>query len=201
MSLAIITGSSGLIGSETARRFAAEGLDVIGIDNDMRKVFFGNDASTAWNRRSMEDNLERYVHCDVDVRDEGAIDRIFARYGTAVSVVVHTAAQPSHDWAVREPLTDFNVNACGTLNLLEACRRHAPDATFIFTSTNKVYGSRPNKLPLIEQETRWEIDKLHPYFEAGVDEELGIDNTLHSLFGVSKTAADLLARNMADISG
>lgn len=194
MSVAIITGSAGLIGSESARHFADRGLDVIGIDNDMRARFFGSEASTRWQRERLEDDLaSRYVHTDLDIRDGDGIDRLFARYGQDISLVVHTAAQPSHDWAAREPKTDFGVNAMGTLNVLEATRRHAPSAAFIFTSTNKVYGDTPNRLPLVEQETRWEIDPAHDY-AGGIREDMSVDQTLHSLFGASKVAADVLVQ-------
>ena len=194
MSVALITGSTGLIGAEAAAHFGSLGLDVVGIDNDMRRVFFGPEASTAWNRSRLEASLgPRYRHCNVDIRDREAILKIFARHGGAIALVIHTAAQPSHDWAAREPFTDFDINAVGTLNLLEATRLHAPEATFIFTSTNKVYGDRPNSLPLVELETRWELEPGHTY-AAGIREDMSIDCTLHSLFGASKVAADVLVQ-------
>lgn len=193
MSVAIITGSAGLIGSEAAEYFAKQGMDIVGIDNDLRRYFFGNEASNSWNRQRLEKHLPRYIHYDVDIRDREAIDRIFTRYGRNIKIVIHTAAQPSHDWAAREPVTDFTINANGTLHLLEATRRYAPEAVFIFTSTNKVYGDRPNYLPLVEQELRWEIDPSHP-FANGISEEMSIDQTLHSLFGASKVAADILVQ-------
>ncbi len=194
MSVAIVTGSAGLIGSETVRHFGSLGLEMVGIDNDMRRVFFGEEASTAWNRRQLQERFpRRYRHVDIDIRDQKALDRLFSEYKRDISLVVHTAAQPSHDWAAREPLTDFTINANGTLALLEATRRYSPDAVFIFTSTNKVYGDTPNTLPLIEQETRWEIDPTHR-FDAGIDESMSIDASTHSLFGVSKAAADLLVQ-------
>ena len=193
MSAAIITGSAGLIGSETCKRFHEEGLEVVGIDNDMRASFFGAEASTLPNRRNLERCLARYRHQELDIRDATAIDRLFASLGPAVRVVVHTAAQPSHDWAARDPFTDFGVNAVGTLNLLEATRRHCPEAVFIFTSTNKVYGDAPNRLPLQEQAERWEVPVHHPAW-VGVDESMAIDQSKHSLFGVSKAAADLLVQ-------
>lgn len=194
MSVVLITGSAGLIGSEAAVYFANLGLEVVGIDNDMRRVFFGDEASTAWNRTRLQQELgTRYRHHDLDIRDQAALDAIFEHYGRDISLVIHTAAQPSHDWAARDPQTDFGVNATGTLNLLEATRRFAPDAAFIFTSTNKVYGDTPNRLPLIEQELRWEIDPNHPYAN-GIGEDMPIDQTLHSLFGASKVAADVLVQ-------
>ena len=194
MSVAIITGSAGLIGSEASLFFASQGMDIVGIDNDMRSVFFGSEASTMWQRQRLQKELgDKYHHEDVDIRDFDAIKKIFERYGSDIKLIVHTAAQPSHDWAARDPQMDFSVNANGTLNLLEATRQIAPNAVFIFTSTNKVYGDTPNRLPLIEQEKRWEIDESHTYFP-GIREDMSIDNTLHSLFGASKVAADVLVQ-------
>lgn len=193
MSVAIVTGSTGLVGSESVRHFASLGLDVVGIDNDMRSQFFGPSAST----RPMLDMLNAavpgYRHVDGDIRDFEALSRIFERYGEHISLVIHTAAQPSHDWAARDPFTDFSVNANGTLNLLEATRRFAPGAAFVFTSTNKVYGDRPNTLPLVELDSRWEIEPGHEY-ENGISETMSIDDSTHSLFGASKAAADLLVQ-------
>ncbi len=194
MGVAIVTGSAGLIGSEAVAYFAAQGLEVVGIDNDMRQYFFGAEASTAMTRARLERQLSGYRHCALDIRDGAAIQALFQHYGKAVELVLHTAAQPSHDWAAREPETDFAVNAVGTLNLLEAVRRHAPDACFLFTSTNKVYGDRPNSLPLVELERRWELDPAHPFAAAGIDESMSIDQSLHSLFGASKLAADALVQ-------
>ena len=193
MSVAIITGSAGLIGSEACIYFSESGLDVVGIDNDMRSRFFGETASTAWNVERLEKKLSNYTHHSVDIRDRESIDDLFKRYGSDISLVIHTAAQPSHDWAAREPFTDFDINATGTLNLLEATRQHAPEAVFIFTSTNKVYGDTPNRLPLVEQETRFEIDPSHPY-QDGIKEDMSIDQCLHSLFGASKVAADVMVQ-------
>lgn len=194
MSVVIITGSAGLIGSEAARFFAGLGHTVVGIDNDMRRVFFGEDASTDWNRRRLTEEIgPRYIHHHLDIRDEEAIQRLFAEFNSEIVLVIHTAAQPSHDWAARAPITDFTVNANGTLNLLEATRRYAADAPFIFTSTNKVYGDTPNYLPLIELEQRWEIEPMHTYAN-GIREDMSIDQSLHSLFGASKVAADILVQ-------
>jgi CDP-paratose 2-epimerase len=194
MSVAIITGAAGLIGAEAAAFFGARGYDVVGIDNDMRRYFFGDEGSTAWRRASVEQRVPRYRHVDEDIRDVDAMVRTFARYGHAVGVVIHAAAQPSHDWAAREPITDFTTNANGTLVVLEAARQHCPDAPFIFTSTNKVYGDTPNRLPLVEGERRWTVEPHHPYSAHGIDEGMSIDASMHSLFGVSKTAADLLVQ-------
>jgi CDP-paratose 2-epimerase len=194
MSVAIITGSAGLIGSEASRYFAEQGLDVVGIDNDLRRHFFGEEASTRWQRARLEEELNsRYAHVDADIRDADAIHDVFRRYGKQIALVVHTAAQPSHDWAANEPLTDFTVNALGTLNLLEAVRQHASEAVFIFTSTNKVYGDAPNRLPLVELDSRWEIDPSHAWLH-GIPEEMSIDQSMHSLFGASKVAADVLVQ-------
>ena len=194
MSVVIITGSAGLIGSEATTFFAEQGLDVVGIDNDMRRVFFGEDASTTWNRQRLETTLKaQYTHIEADIRDIEAISKIFNDYGSNIALVIHTAAQPSHDWAARDPMTDFTVNANGTLNLLEATRQYCPDTPFIFTSTNKVYGDTPNRLPLVELETRWEIEPNHTY-TTGIREDMSIDRTLHSLFGASKVAADVLVQ-------
>lgn len=194
MSVAVITGSAGLIGAEAVRFFSARGLDVVGIDNDMRRTFFGDDASTAWSRRALQSTVPRYAHHEVDIRDRDAIEGLFARYGQRISAVIHTAAQPSHDWAAKDPHVDFSVNANGTLVLLDATRRFCPDASFIFTSTNKVYGDNPNKLPLVELDSRWEVASDHAYADHGIDEQMSVDHTQHSLFGVSKLAADQLVQ-------
>jgi len=194
MSVALISGAAGLIGAEAVRRFSDEGYTVVGIDNDMRTCFFGKEASTDWSRRKLQSEYPNYCHHSVDVRDQPSIERIFSTCGNDISVVVHAAAQPSHDWAAREPLTDFSVNAQGTLVMLESTRRFAPVATFIFTSTNKVYGDMPNSLPLVEHATRYEVDAAHPYFDRGIDESMSINQSKHSLFGASKVAADVLTQ-------
>lgn len=194
MSVIVVTGSSGLIGSEAARWFHAQGFDVVGIDNNMRAYFFGQDGSVDWNARKLASSLRRFRHEAIDIRDAGAVDRLFQSIGKDIALVVHCAAQPSHDWAAREPVTDFTVNANGTLVLLEATRRFAPDAVFLFTSTNKVYGDAPNHLPLIEKETRWELDPAHPWSEHGIDESMSIDQTQHSIFGAGKVAADVMVQ-------
>lgn len=193
MSVIIVTGSAGLIGSEASRFFHKKGFDVVGIDNDMRAYFFGSEASTKWNTESQKKSLSNFTHVDVDIRNQVSIDRLFRKYGKNIKGIIHTAAQPSHDWAAKEPFVDFTINANGTLNLLEATRQHCPEAVFIFTSTNKVYGDTPNRLPLIETELRWEIDESHPY-QKGIDEQMSIDHTKHSLFGASKVAADVLVQ-------
>lgn len=194
MSVAVITGSAGLIGSEAARYFAAKGMHVVGIDNDMRRYFFGPDASTEWMRKQLMASTKDYEHLSLDIRNQDEILRLFERMGKNISLVIHTAAQPSHDWAEKEPFTDFNVNAGGTLNLLEATRRFSPEAAFIFTSTNKVYGDAPNALPLVEEEFRWEVDKAHRFAEKGITEDMPLDQSMHTIFGVSKVAADLMVQ-------
>lgn len=194
MSVAVVTGSAGLIGSEAARHFAQLGMHVVGVDNDMRKVFFGDQASTRWNRERLVAELgSGYTHADLDIRDRAGLIALLARYGSDVELVVHAAAQPSHDWAATDPLVDFDINAVGTANLLEATRLASPEAVFIFTSTNKVYGDRPNALPLVELDTRWEIEPGHPY-QDGIREDMPIDACLHSIFGASKVAADVLVQ-------
>lgn len=194
MDIAIITGSAGLVGSEAVKFFADKGFEIVGIDNNMRKYFFGNEASTAWNAENLKKNVSGYTHYEADIRKEKEIEKIFSKYGKDIKVIIHTAAQPSHDWAAKEPFTDFTVNANGTLVMLEMTRKYCPDAVFIFTSTNKVYGDSPNSLPLVEKETRWEIDESHKYYENGIDESMSIDQTKHSLFGASKVAADVLVQ-------
>ena len=194
MAVAVITGSAGLIGAEAARFFAGKGLDIVGIDNDMRRVFFGDEASTMWSRRRLEAELTEYRHLDIDIRDQGKIFELFKQYRSNIKVVIHAAAQPSHDWAAKAPFVDFSINATGTLNLLEATRQYCLEAPFVFTSTNKVYGDTPNRLPLVEQSTRWELRENHPYSRHGIDESMSLDQTMHSLFGASKVAADVLVQ-------
>jgi len=193
MALAIITGSAGLVGAAASRRLAERGFEVWGIDNDLRRMFFGDEASTRRTRERLEATLPGYEHFDVDVRDRDAIDGIFRAAGRRIEVVLHAAAQPSHDWAASDPHTDFTVNANGTLAVLEAVRAHAPDATVLFISTNKVYGDAPNQLPLVELATRWDLEPQHPLWE-GMPETVSIDRRQHSPFGVSKTAADLIVQ-------
>jgi CDP-paratose 2-epimerase len=194
MKVAIITGSGGLIGGAAVKHFAGTYDRVIGIDNDMRSVFFGQEASTRWHFEELREQHANYIHHDADIRDRDAIERIFRTYGSDIGLIVHAAAQPSHDKAADIPFLDFEVNANGTLNLLENARQHCPEAVFIFTSTNKVYGDTPNLLPLVELETRWEIAADHPYHANGIDEQMSIDQSKHSLFGASKVAADVMVQ-------
>jgi len=194
MKIALITGSGGLIGSE-AISFMQDKFDlVIGLDNDMRAYFFGEAASTQWNVQRIKERFANYRHYNADIRDYKALETIFKEYGSDIALIIHTAAQPSHDWAAKEPITDFMVNANGTLNMLELTRLFCPEAVFVFTSTNKVYGDTPNFLPLVEQEMRYEIEQSHPYFERGIDEMMSIDQSKHSVFGASKVAADVMVQ-------
>jgi CDP-paratose 2-epimerase len=190
---AIVTGSGGLIGSESASRLVEAGFEVIGVENDTRSALFGPEASTAPVTERLKRDLDGFRSVDLDIRDTAGIERLFADAGEEVELIIHAAAQPSHDWAASDPQADFGINANGTLNLLEATRRHCPGASFIFTSTNKVYGDTPNRLPLEDLETRLELPRDHRYFE-GIDTTMSIDTTLHSLFGASKAAADLLVQ-------
>ena len=201
MNVAIVSGANGLIGSESVS-FLADKMDlVIGIDNDQRAYFFGPSASTQWNRKVLEGKYSNYKQYNHDIRDYASLETIFKEYGNDIKIIVHTAAQPSHDWAAREPLTDFTINANGTLNFLELTRQHCPKAVFIFTSTNKVYGDTPNYLPLIELDKRWEIDESHVYYKNGIDENMSIDNSKHSIFGASKVAADVMVQEYGKYFG
>lgn len=193
LSVAVVTGSGGLIGAEMARFLLKKGFTVIGIDNNLRRYFFGPEASTEWSVAELRKNAA-YRHFDVDIRGFESVSTVFRDLAGSISLIVHTAAQPSHDWAAKEPFTDFAVNANGTLNLLEAARQFAPEAPFVHLSTNKVYGDTPNRLPLVELERRWEIDATHPYHTRGIDEGMSIDQTTHSLFGASKLAGDILVQ-------
>jgi CDP-paratose 2-epimerase len=201
MDIAIITGAAGLIGSEAVNFFSNKFDLIVGIDNNLRKYFFGKEGSIEWNMKRLQDNVSNYKHYDLDIRDNAAMENLFKEYNSDIKLVLHTAAQPSHDWAAKEPFTDFSVNANGTLNLLEMSRLHSPAAVFIFTSTNKVYGDTPNYLPLNELETRWEIDESHPYYKKGIDESMSIDQSKHSLFGASKVAADILVQEYGKYFG
>jgi|ERR1051326_1488974 CDP-paratose 2-epimerase len=201
MKTVIISGAAGLIGSESVKFFCEKGFNVVGIDNDLRKYFFGEEASTNWTIKELAKTYNNFKNEQVDIRDYENISKIFNTYGKDIILVIHTAAQPSHDWATKEPFTDFSVNATGTLNLLEATRKYCPEACFIFTSTNKVYGDTPNFLPLIEKETRWEIAENHSYYKNGIDEKMSIDDTKHSLFGASKVAADILVQEYGKYFG
>ena len=190
--IALVTGSQGLVGSESVKFLINKGLNVIGIDNDSRKYFFGKEASTEKVKKQLL-KYKQYEHKSIDIRSYNGLEKIFKEYGKNISLIIHAAAQPSHDWAIKEPHTDFNINAVGTLNLLELTKIYSNQSVFIQVSTNKVYGDTPNRLPLKENETRYEIDTSHNYYN-GIDETMSIDNSTHSLFGVSKCAGDLLAQ-------
>lgn len=191
MRTVIITGSAGLVGTEASKFLAKKGFRVIGIDNDMRKYFFGEEASTVKQKEQLEKELVYYHHYNTDIRCNLRIDKIFSKYGSDVELIIHTAAQPSHDWATRNILTDFETNTMGTLVLLQAFKEYCSGAVFIHLSTNKVYGDSPNKLPLIEEQQRWEIESDHLYAENGIDENMSIDHTTHSFYGASKLASDI----------
>ena len=195
MSVAIVTGSAGLVGSDSVRFLSAQGLDVIGIDNDMRAYFFGEDASTTWNRKSLEQEVRGYRHESIDIRDKAAILKLFAAHGKDISTIIHTAAQPSHDWAAKDPGLDFAVNAVGTVNLLEATRTHCPEAAFVFVSTNKVYGDQPNVLPLVENDTRWELDGA--IGAQLIDESMSIDGCFISYLGLQRSPQMSWFRSLA----
>lgn len=189
----LVTGACGLIGAETVNFFIGKEFQVIGIDNNMRQYFFGKEASTKWQGDLLkEKHGDKFKLFNYDIRDNEEIEKLFKKFN--FDLIIHTAAQPSHDWAAKEPFTDFSVNATGTLVLLENFRKYSPKATFIFTSTNKVYGDNPNYLPLVELETRWEVKQNHPFYKNGIDESMSIDNTKHSIFGASKAAADLMVQ-------
>ena len=201
MKTAIITGSSGLIGSQATKFFHNKGYKVVGIDNDMRSYFFGESSSTKESNQALMDDFSNYEHYNSDIRDYAALESLFIKYSSELDIIIHTAAQPSHDWAAKEPLTDFSINAIGTMNLLELTRLYAPNATFIFTSTNKVYGDTPNFLKGIEElDQRWEC-----YTESGaeysIDETMSIDNSKHSVFGASKVAADIMCQEYGKYFG
>ena len=186
----LVTGSSGLIGSEAVEHFDRQGHEVTGVDNNMRRLFFGPAGDTLWNLERLKRTTKRFTHASVDIRDRALIEELFRMQ--RFDLIVHCAGQPSHDKARDIPLLDFEVNALGTMNLLEATRQHSPEAVFVFLSTNKVYGDAPNEIPLIELAKRYEYARREDY--DGIDETCRIDRTLHSLFGASKAAADLVAQ-------
>ncbi len=193
MSIVIITGSVGLVGSEAVNFFSQKGFKVIGIDNNLRKFFFGNDGSTSWLKKKIIKNNPKYKHFNVDIRNYQRLEKIFKIYKKSISLIIHCAAQPSHDYGKNFPKIDFDVNASGTLNLLELTRKFCPKSPFIFMSTNKVYGDNPNKLKIIEKKNRYELSKSNKFFK-GIDENMSVDDCTHSFFGVSKTYADLIVQ-------
>mgnify|MGYP005637856147 FL=1 len=192
MKICIITGSNGLVGSSSVNFFLRKKFRVIGIDNNLREYFFGKDGSTSWLKK-INKKKDNFLHKNVDIRNYKELKKIFRQNKNNIKLVIHTAAQPSHDWAAKEPLTDFTVNANGTLNLLECTRVFSPKAKFIFTSTNKVYGDNPNKLKLFSKKTRLELSRTNKYFK-GINEKMSVDNCIHSLFGVSKSSSDFLVQ-------
>ena len=193
MSIVLITGSSGLVGSESVNFFSKKGFDVIGIDNNLRKFFFGNEASNNQIKNNLLKHNKKFKNYNTDIRNYSSLEKIYKKYKKNIHLIIHCAAQPSHDYAKNFPILDFNVNATGTLNLLELTKIYCPSAPFIFMSTNKVYGDNPNKLKIIEKKNRWELQKKDKYFN-GIDEKFSIDNCTHSFFGVSKTYADLIVQ-------
>jgi len=207
MKIAIVTGSAGLIGSQACDFFSERGYKIIGIDNDMRAYFFGEGSSTKDSLESLKSKINDYEHYNIDIRDYQKLNEVFSKYKSDIDIVIHTAAQPSHDWAANEPLTDFSINATGTMNMLEVTRLNCPKATFIFTSTNKVYGDTPNYLDLIETDTRWELNKETFKYnhclgsDASINENMSIDNTKHSVFGASKVAADIMCQEYGKYFG
>ena len=190
MKTILVTGSSGLIGSEAVEHFDHQGHQVIGVDNNMRRVFFNDPGDTTWNLERLRGVTRNFTHFNLDIRNRSALEELFRKH--KFDLIVHCAAQPSHDKAREIPILDFEVNALGTVYLLEATRLHCPDAVFVFLSTNKVYGDAPNELPLKELETRWEYARPEDF--NGIDEHCRLDRTLHSLFGASKASADLMAQ-------
>ena len=194
MDIALVTGSGGLIGGESVDFFSNKFDLIVGIDNNMREYFFGEGSSTQWNIDRLKERYPNYLHHNIDIRDHGSLEKIFQKYNKDIKLIIHAAAQPSHDWAAKEPIMDFTVNANGTLNFLELSRQNCADAVFLFTSTNKVYGDNPNYLPLEELETRWEIKQDHSFHKNGIDETMSLDQTKHSIFGASKVAADILVQ-------
>ena len=193
MSIVIITGANGLVGSEAVSFFSKKKYKVIGIDNNLRKFFFGEDGSTSWIKRKIIRENKNYIHHNIDIRNSQALDKLFKRYKNNISLIIHCAAQPSHDYGKNYPKIDFNVNATGTLNLLELTKKYCSNSPFIFMSTNKVYGDNPNKLKILEKRTRYELSKKNKFYN-GVNEKLSVDDCTHSFFGVSKIYADLIVQ-------
>ena len=200
MSVVLITGSCGLVGSESVKFFVSKGFDVIGIDNNSRFKFFGKEGDTNWIKNNLVKSYKNYIHSNIDIRNYFALEKIFKKYKNRIELIIHSAAQPSHDWAKKKPFIDFNINALGTLNLLSLTKKYSKNAVFIFMSTNKVYGDNPNFLPLKELSSRWEITRKHKYFQ-GIDESMSIDNCVHSFFGASKAYADLVVQEYGKNDG
>ena len=200
MSVVLITGSCGLVGSVSVEFFISKGFDVIGIDNNFRSKFFGKDGDINWVKNKLIKLHKNYIHNNLDIRNYSALEKIFKKYKNSIKLIIHSAAQPSHDWAKKKPFIDFGINATGTLNLLNLTKRYSYNAPFIFMSTNKVYGDNPNLLPLNELKYRWEVSKKHKYF-TGINESMSLDNCVHSFFGASKTYADLIVQEYGKNEG
>ena len=200
MSIVLVTGSCGLVGSETVKFFISKGFEVVGIDNNSRLKFFGKDGDVNWVKKNLVKYYKNYIHQNIDIRNYSNLEKIFKKYKNSIKLIIHSAAQPSHDWAKTKPFIDFNINALGTLNLLNLTRKYSYDAPFIFMSTNKVYGDTPNLLPLNELNSRWEISKKHKYYK-GINESMSIDNSIHSFFGASKCYADLIVQEYGKNDG
>ena len=193
MSVVLITGSCGLVGSESVKFFASKGFDVIGVDNNYRKNFFGKDGDTRWVKNNLIKLHKNYTHIGADIRNYSSLEKIYKKYKNSIKLIIHSAAQPSHDWAKKKPFVDFTINASGTLNLLNLTKKYSYNSPFIFLSTNKVYGDNPNLLPLNELSFRWEIIKRNKFIN-GINESMSIDNCVHSFFGTSKSYADLVVQ-------
>jgi CDP-paratose 2-epimerase len=200
MKFVLITGSCGLVGSESSLYFSKKGYKILGLDNNARKSFFGKEGDISWMRNKLKKNIKNYQHFNVDIRNYSRLKKIFSKYKTNIKLIIHAAAQPSHDWAKNKPFIDFEINAKGTLNLLQLTKLYCRKSPFIFMSTNKIYGNNPNLLPLIEKKNRWEIKNSHK-FESGIDESMSIDNCTHSFFGTSKAYADLVVQEYGKNAG
>jgi len=200
MSIVLVTGSCGLVGSESVKFFCEKGFNVIGIDNNLRQKFFGKDGNISWVKNKIKKDYKNYRHYNVDIRNKAAVEKIFKKYKKNIKLIIHSAAQPSHDWAKIKPFVDFSVNATATLNLLQLTKKYSYDSPFIFLSTNKVYGDNPNYLPLKELKTRWEISKKNKFYK-GIDEKFSIDSCVHSYFGASKAYADLIVQEFGKNDG
>jgi CDP-paratose 2-epimerase len=193
MSIALITGSNGLIGSESAYFFSSKGFDVVGVDNNFRELFFGKEGSTIWQKKNLKDKIKKYVHFNTDIRNYSNLAKVFRKFKKRIAVIIHCAAQPSHDYGKKFPKLDFDINAKGTLNMLELTKLYCPQAVFIHMSTNKVYGDNPNKLNIVEKSKRWELKNNDKNYK-GIKENFSLDGCTHSFFGVSKVYSDLIAQ-------
>jgi len=200
MSVILITGSCGLVGSESVKFFAEKGFDIVGIDNNSRLKFFGKDGDISWVKRDLIKSYKRYIHHNVDIRNYSGLEKIFRKYKKSIKLIIHCAGQPSHDWAKTKPFVDFNINALATLNLLDLTKKYSYNSPFIFMSTNKVYGDNPNLLALREFKSRWEISSNNKYFK-GINESMSLDNAVHSFFGASKCYADLIVQEYGKNDG